>query len=67
MIICYRENDQVNSMFKLEIMREYFVHLKRFEIVKKQGADCGGQTTRLSPLRFRVRSPVRFILMWTRI
>ena len=27
---------------------------------------CSGQTTRLSPLRFRVRSPVRFILMWTR-
>ena len=27
---------------------------------------CGGQTTRLSPLRFRVRSLVRFILMWTR-
>ena len=27
---------------------------------------CSGQTIRLSPLRFRVRSPVRFILMWTR-
>ena len=27
---------------------------------------CSGQTTRLSPLRFRVRSPVRFTLMWTR-
>ena len=27
---------------------------------------CSGQTTCLSPLRFRVRSPVRFILMWTR-
>ena len=27
---------------------------------------CSGQTTRLSPLRFRVGSPVRFILMWTR-
>ena len=27
---------------------------------------CSGQITRLSPLRFRVRSPVRFILMWTR-
>ena len=26
----------------------------------------GGQTTSLSPLRFRVRSPGRFILMWTR-
>ena len=39
MIICCREKDQVNSMLKLEIMREYFVHLKRFEIVKTQGAD----------------------------
>ena len=27
---------------------------------------CSGQTTRLSPLRFQVRSPVRFTLMWTR-
>ena len=27
---------------------------------------CSGQTTRLSPLRFRVRSLVWFILMWTR-
>ena len=27
---------------------------------------CSGQTTGLSPLRFRVRSPVRFILMWSR-
>ena len=26
-----------------------------------------GQTTCLLPLRFRVRSPLRFILMWTRI
>ena len=26
---------------------------------------CSGQTTRLSPLSFRVRSPVRFISMWT--
>ena len=28
---------------------------------------CSGQTTCVSPLRFRVQSPVRFILMWTRI